>query len=48
MATLYGRLGEPDGRTPSVAKLWWVMALRGLGAFVLGTPPVMRGRLKRS
>ena len=36
MATIFGRLGDPEASNRRIADLWWVVALRGVGAIVLG------------
>ncbi|MET3709510.1 uncharacterized membrane protein HdeD (DUF308 family) [Sphingomonas trueperi] len=41
MATPYDRLYAPDRRNARIADLWWAMALRGVGAIVLGTLAVL-------
>jgi uncharacterized membrane protein HdeD (DUF308 family) len=37
MATLHERLFRPDAGTARIANLWWAVALRGVGAIMLGT-----------
>ncbi len=37
MATLHQRLFAPDAGRTRIANLWWAVALRGVGAVVLGT-----------
>lgn len=36
MATIYERMLDPNPAAARVASLWWAMALRGVGAIVLG------------
>lgn len=41
MATLHERLFDPGAGTARIANLWWAMALRGVGAIVLGTLAIL-------
>jgi uncharacterized membrane protein HdeD (DUF308 family) len=41
MAKPYDRLFDPDRSNARIADLWWAMALRGVGAIVLGTLTVL-------
>jgi uncharacterized membrane protein HdeD (DUF308 family) len=41
MVTPYERLLDPDAGTGRIANLWWAMALRGVGAIVLGTLAIL-------
>lgn len=48
MATHHARLSDQDWRNPRIADFRWATALRDIGAFVLGTRPMMRVRPKRN
>jgi uncharacterized membrane protein HdeD (DUF308 family) len=41
MATLYDRLVDPGSENARISDLWWVVALKGVSAFVLGTLAVL-------
>lgn len=41
MSKLYRRFFDPDASNARIAGLWWAMALRGVGAIVLGTLAVL-------
>lgn len=41
MATLHERLSAPAAGTARIANLWWAVALRGVGAIILGTLAVL-------
>lgn len=41
MVTLHERQFRPDAGTARIANLWWAVALRGVGAVVLGTLAIL-------
>jgi uncharacterized membrane protein HdeD (DUF308 family) len=41
MASIYDRLVNPDSGNARIARLWWVMALKGVSAIVLGLLAVL-------